>query len=239
MCMGLKSGGKYMKKIGECYADKDFWDRFNKDQSLIEYDPDAISKELYDDLKELYHVGNMASWNWEQKPLSPDSIGNMFNVEKYLNKEEQKKYLMLMNTIGGKIIFPKHRNSINQARGFYKKYTIGDRFDYTLECIRRYYFKDNSNNPLFHYLDNDRDFFNKFGKNEDGFNTYVEYFYLNKCLVVNGEIQFFLGEKSENIYFNKCAIPEDENTWFKLYNKTMEFVSKRNKVIKKQLYGEL
>ena len=51
-------------------------------------------------------------------------------------------------TIGGEIIFPKHARSINQARGVNP--LICDRFDLTLECIRRYYAGVSS--PLYEVL---------------------------------------------------------------------------------------
>ena len=50
-------------------------------------------------------------------------------------------------TIGGSIIFPKE-NSINRARGVNP--FIKDRWDLTLECIRRYYKNDSS--PLYETL---------------------------------------------------------------------------------------
>ena len=39
-------------------------------------------------------------------------------------------------TIGGMMIFPKRRGGINQTRGFHAQ--IRDRWDLTLECIRKY-----------------------------------------------------------------------------------------------------
>jgi len=56
-----------------------------------------------------------------------------------------ENYTHLSYTIGGFIIFPKKRWSINQARGC-NPYII-DRFDLTLDCIRKYY--NNENSPLF------------------------------------------------------------------------------------------
>ena len=47
-----------------------------------------------------------------------------------------EKVLRKMYTIGGTILFPKHPNNINGQRGMNP--FICDRWDLTLECIRRY-----------------------------------------------------------------------------------------------------
>lgn len=56
-----------------------------------------------------------------------------------LYKEFIRHYLQYTNTIGGFILFPRHNCSINQLRGRSNK--IQDRFDLTLEFIRRMYKK--------------------------------------------------------------------------------------------------
>ena len=73
-------------------------------------------------------------------------------------------------TIGGEIIFPKHRGSINQARGVSPQ--ICDRFDLTLECIRRYYAGVSS--PLYGVLCGDGRYFDLFGD----YRGYVDFFLL-------------------------------------------------------------
>ena len=64
-------------------------------------------------------------------------------------------FLRRSYTIGGEVIFPKHRNSINQTRGTNPQ--ISDCFDLTLECIRRYYRGEDS--PLFSVLTTVSNFF--------------------------------------------------------------------------------
>jgi hypothetical protein len=54
-------------------------------------------------------------------------------------------------TIGGYIVFPRNRpgqtgQTINQSGGFHP--AIRDRFDLTLECIRRHYSEPAAENPL-------------------------------------------------------------------------------------------
>ena len=48
--------------------------------------------------------------DWGNLSLSLDSIGNIFYAEKCFDKDNLKNYLTIMNTIGGKILFPKHIN---------------------------------------------------------------------------------------------------------------------------------
>jgi hypothetical protein len=68
-------------------------------------------------------------------------------------------------TIGAYIIFPNNKingeNTINQERGCNK--LIDDRFDLTLECIRRYYLGQEKPNPLYETLKRYKNFFDLFG----------------------------------------------------------------------------
>ena len=76
--------------------------------------------------------------------------------------------------MGGMIIFPRHRNSINQIRGTNRR--ICDRWDLTLECIRRYY--SDEDGPLSWCLEQDREFFDLFVD----FKGYVDFFCLRGCV---------------------------------------------------------
>lgn len=63
-------------------------------------------------------------------------------------QEDLKVFNAAGYTIGGMLVFPGHQIDrkwmINQARSFTR--WIGDRFDVTLECIRRHY--SNKKSPL-------------------------------------------------------------------------------------------
>ena len=85
-------------------------------------------------------------------------------------------YLQYANTIGGFMLFPRHDCSINQARGMSDR--IQDRFDLTLECIRRMYERGfpTGSNPLFDMSKEDKKFFRMFGS----FENYAKFFCLNK-----------------------------------------------------------
>ena len=87
--------------------------------------------------------------------------------------------------------------NINGARGTNSK--INDRFDLTLECIRRYYFRKES--PLQEVLLRYSDFFELF----ENFKGYVDFFLLQDLVSNNYEtINFYL--PFDNFKFLKHAL---------------------------------
>ncbi|NLI41761.1 MAG: hypothetical protein GX421_11410 [Caldisericales bacterium] len=92
------------------------------------------------------------------------------------------------STIGAYIIFPNNRidrkHTINQARGVNS--LIDDRFDLTLECIRRFY--NGESNPLYDTLLKYADFFQLFAD----FSGYIHFFMLDDLIDENGTIMFYL-----------------------------------------------
>ncbi|GHU73033.1 hypothetical protein FACS189413_16960 [Bacteroidia bacterium] len=92
-------------------------------------------------------------------------------------------------TIAAYIIFPNRkitgRNTINQERGCNPK--IDDRFDLTLECIRRFYLKQKS--PLYDTLLRYKSFFALF----QGFQGYVDFFLLQDLVIEDySQVKFYL-----------------------------------------------
>jgi hypothetical protein len=87
---------------------------------------------------------------------------------------EREAFLRIGYTIGDMIVFPGNRvdgkMTINGQRGFHPK--IKDRFDLTLECVRRHYLGEL--NPLSATLARHADFFALFGD----FTGYVDFFLL-------------------------------------------------------------
>ena len=141
--------------------------------------------------------------------LSSDSIAHTYsniksttNIIKEIDTKELEKFVSLCSTIGGYIIFPSERinnkMTINGARGVNKK--IRDRFDLTLECIRRYYIKEDS--PLNETFERYKQFFNLF----DSFQGYVDFFLLQD-LVSNdySSIKYFIPFES----FENYPLPND------------------------------
>ena len=139
-------------------------------------------------------------------------------------KDFIENYLKISNTIGGFIIFPKRKGGINQARGC--KYQIKDRFDLTLECIRKYY--NGEKTPLSSVLEQDKDFFNLFLD----FKGYVEFFFLQD-LVSNDytKINFWLGEGD----MNQDPLPKTVDEYLNFIKKELDFVQKRNNRIRQSI----
>ena len=98
----------------------------------------------------------------------------MKHITELFPEEENEAFRTIGYTIGGMMVFPGNRidgkATINGARGFTRK--IADRFDLTLECIRRHYL--NQPSPLDDTLSRYGDFFALFGN----FDGYVDHFLL-------------------------------------------------------------
>ena len=156
-----------------------------------------------------------------------------------------RSYLEQANTIGGFMIFPRHYCSINQMRGMSDK--IQDRFDLTLECIRRAYKNNDFNNlfcgnPLFDSFGCDAKFFRMFGS----FENYIKFFCLEDWVNENCTAVYDLLSENgakELIEWPEEILPcdykdEEEQIikWWTFYKNIMSRLSKRNQRIKAQMY---
>jgi len=113
----------------------------------------------------------------------------MANITGQIPEVERERFNRLRYTIGGMMIFPGNRvdgeNTINQERGCNPK--IDDRFDLTVECIRRHYLGQSS--PLSATLARYPEFFALFGD----FVGYVDFFHLQDLVDETASaIKFFM-----------------------------------------------
>ena len=96
----------------------------------------------------------------------------MSHIVEQVPKDEMDYFSNIRATIAGHAIFPAKRinnkMTINGARGVNHK--IQDRFDLTLECIRRFYLKETS--PLTEVFERYAKFFYLF----DDFKGYINFF---------------------------------------------------------------
>lgn len=103
-------------------------------------------------------------------------------------RNEADELFEIGSTIGAYLLFPNkqiiRQPTINQARGV--NAFIDDRFDLTLECIRRHYLGIPS--PLSNTLTSYQPFFELF----EDFQSYVDFFLLNDLLDKNDRIKFYL-----------------------------------------------
>ena len=75
--------------------------------------------------------------------------------ERYREFDKYCEHLIRRSySIGSMVIFPVHKNSMNQRRG--TNLRIADRWDLTLECIRRHYAGEES--PLSKVIEGDKAF---------------------------------------------------------------------------------
>lgn len=125
-------------------------------------------------------------------------------------------------TVGSSIVFPANKvdgkMTINGARGLSSK--IADRFDLTLECIRRYYDGRKKPSPLEDVLLRYDKFFDLFCD----FNGYVNFFLLQDLLKDDGTIDYFYDFND----FKTPAVPKDETEYLKYLAKSNSFISARN-----------
>lgn len=126
------------------------------------------------------------------------------------------------STIGAYTIFPGNKldkkMTINGARGCNSK--IVDRFDITLECIRRHY--SNVENPLTAVLERYRDFFALFGD----FKGYVNFFFFQDLVTADySEVAFYMPYKC----FEDFPLPRTKEDYLKYQESSVKFVQSRGK----------
>ena len=222
-----------------------FWDRNDglgcggcdpdsKSPTLNEYHSVLWSKQLPNgEYLNLKREKSPYHFSWNSFYFSSDSIIVGLRYQKYKHIIEQVKervgdyksyYEELIRksyTIGGMIIFPIHPNSINQRKGC-NQY-ISDRWDLTMECIRRFYLGEDS--PLYTVLLSDKDFFDLFVD----FKGYVDFFLLQDCVSSDyAKVDIWCGDTN----FKKSGLPETVDDYFTFIDKEFKFLEKRNQRIK-------
>ena len=165
--------------------------------------------------------------------LGSDSIANSYahskstEISHILSEVEPElieSFRKLNNTIGAFIVFPSSRidgqMTINGARGFNTR--IADRFDLTLECIRRHYAKEAS--PLTEVISRYKKFFDLFLS----FQNYIDFFHLNGLVRSDGSIKFFVGNREP---FKCKGYPQNRGEYLEYRENSMLWVAERNRVI--------
>jgi len=170
---------------------------------------------------------------WKNFRFGSDSIIVSFRYRKYKYMMDQvfqrlpdykaffEAFIRRTYTIGGMIIFPKHPSSMNQNKG--TNSLISDRWDLTLECIRRYYLGEDS--PLYETIKGDKAFYDLFVD----FKGYVDFFFLQDCVSKDySKVDIWCG----NGDFKENALPKTVEEYFMFLDKELEFLDKRNARIK-------
>ena len=127
-------------------------------------------------------------------------------------------------TIGGMMVFPafqiNRQWTINQARGCNR--LIADRFDLTLECIRRHYC--NGSSPLSNVLARYSAFFDLF----QDFRGYVDFFLLQDLVTPDGS-EVKLAAPSSN--FSRSPVPSTVDEYQAYREASIAFLEARNQRI--------
>jgi hypothetical protein len=134
---------------------------------------------------------------------------------------ELEAFRTIAFTIGGMIVFPRNQIegnwTINQERGV--NAAILDRFDLTVECIRRHYL--NQDSPLAPTLSLYAAFFALFGD----FRGYVTFFLLDDLVADDGSVKFFLPFDDD---FPPEPLPKDVGAYAEYRRRSIEFIEARN-----------
>lgn len=180
----------------------------------------------------LYHNSELGEYF-----LGSDAITHSYRNHKrkaWLTQQIQndvQELFDLGSTIGAYTIFPNKRvdrkHTINQARGVNS--LIDDRFDLTLECLRRFYLGLHS--PLYNTFLRYKDFFNLF----ENFQAYIDFFLLNDLIDADGNVKFYLP------FDNFASRPAfaDIRDYMTYKNGVMEFITARNRRIGEYAKAEI
>lgn len=169
----------------------------------------------------LHHKSELGEYH-----LTSDSVVPSFRYVPMVQEEEEelREFLYIGYTIGGMMLFPGNqvgrKPTPNGARGLHPR--IKDRFDLTVECIRRHYSGEHS--PLQDVLARYADFFGLF----ESFPGYVEYFLLQD--MVNGdctEVRFSAPFED----FTTSPIPQTIEEYREYRQRAIAFIEARNRRI--------
>jgi hypothetical protein len=166
--------------------------------------------------------------------LSSDSVIPSFRKERRLSaiiaqipEDEWAEFMRITYTIGGMMVFPGNRvagkMTINGARGFHAQ--IKDRFDLTLECIRRHY--GGGKSPLSDTLERYREFFSLF----ESFGGYVDFFLLQDLVTSDYSRVCFFAPFDD--FSNSSPIPAAADAYRTYRLHATEFIAARNQRIVK------
>jgi len=163
--------------------------------------------------------------------LSSDAVVPSFSRElriahiiSQMPRQEIEEFRTIGYTMGGMMLFPGNkigrRMTLNGARGFHP--LVKDRFDLTVECIRRHY--QGKSSPLAVVLERYADFFSLF----EDFRGYVEFFLLQDLVTDDcSGVRFFLPFAD----FGTSPLPASREEYVAYKHLAVEFIEARNRRI--------
>ncbi|HOQ42767.1 MAG TPA: hypothetical protein PK178_11475 [Smithellaceae bacterium] len=189
--------------------------------------PGGVLFELVDTTPGVYlnHCSQLGAFSLASDTVIPD-FRKEARISHVINQipEEVATFIRKSYTIGGMILFPGNRvghyMTINGARGFHPR--IKNRFDLTVECIRRYHFNETS--PLSTVLARYAGFFRLF----HDFRGYIEFFLLQDLVTDDcSAVKFFSPFED----FNPAPVPDSIPKYLAYRELAVGFIEARNQRI--------
>lgn len=189
----------------------------------------ALSSVKVGGARVLRYVGPRGNFSLSSDTLANSSRGQRREFYDAMGVDSNTEWHRNGGTIGGRLLFPSNRvdrkQTINQRRGTHPR--IRDRFDYTLEAIRRHYIGDAS--PLSDVLSRYGEFFDLF----DDFAGYVDFFLLQDLVDRHDGVRFYLPFAD----FDGPVLPDTMDEYKEFRRAQLEFVSARNDRMRQSLAG--
>lgn len=159
--------------------------------------------------------------------LANSSRGARRELYEAMGPAENERWHRVGGSIGGRLLFPRNRiegkQTINQQRGTHPR--IRDRFDLTLEAIRRHYATVPS--PLSETLGRYNDFFALY----EDFDGYVDFFLLQDLVDERGAVRFY-GPFDD---YTGPVLPDTMEDYRIFRQSQLDFVAARNGRILRQV----
>ena len=169
----------------------------------------------------LAHDSNLGRFVLSSDTVATSNKKRLTHFYSQLSVDENERFHRQGYTIGGMMVFPgvpvAGKQTINQRRGTHRQ--IEDRFDLTLECIRRHYAGESS--PLSDTLAAYRSFFDLFVN----FAGSVKFFHLGDLVSESGSVLFFHDFED----FKTPALPGNLDDYVAYRERTLDFVRARNR----------
>ena len=166
----------------------------------------------------LLHVSSRGTFTLTSDAITTPLAGRACRVIEGIPEGQRPQDLGY--TVGSALVFPGNRvdgkATLNGARGFHPR--IVDRFDLTLECIRRHYAGTPS--PLSEALARYGDFFSLFVD----FAGYVEFFLLQDLVHSDGGVRFMHHFED----FSTPAVPKTVHDYIVYAEASNDFIRARN-----------
>jgi hypothetical protein len=173
----------------------------------------------------------LGKWGLSSDAVIPNFSRNpkLAHIFEQIPQAQTDEFNTIGYTIGGMMLWPGYQVdrkwSINQARGCHGR--IKDRFDLTLECVRRHYLDEPS--PLSETLARYADFFELFGD----FAGFVDFFLLPDLVnEADSTVKFALPFEG----FAVSPLPQTLDAYLLYRDNAIEFIEARNRRI--AAYGD-